>query len=423
MAIETFKNIIDNKGYRISDKDRKIFERGDLQSFFGFSNSDMIEVVVYDVNDNELTLTNGRTVKYIPLTTENIRDYFLVANGTIFQQYQFPSEYFIDIERILRGEGFNNGIFKVQATLLNARVGTPDETNRLWIQEISPSRTEVRLLPLKNDITENSETYERFNIFVNGGDFREDTLQAVPAFLSKITPDKIYYNLTNKYGSEFIHKLQQEFSIADFDKLLTTIHEKFIESAQYEFSNKISDINDVNYGKDKPTPPTLQLSISDIKNTCLLLLSKSIDKYLPTRTLTYKSNETINQQDSIDNYPALIRQRKSDTTISTNVPKQVFMKVNKKVSSKVPALTAAAQRTVAGGPTGPVISPSTGGAPSGGTGGGPSTGPSTATPAGLPVGQITNVVVNNPTGGPFGGGPGPGGGGGGNDGNGGPGPS
>ena len=412
MAIETFKNIIDNKGYRISDKDRKIFERGDLQSFFGFSNSDMIEVVVYDVNDNELRLSNGRTVKYIALTTENIRDYFLVANGTIFQQYQFPSEYFIDIERILREEGFNNGIFKVQATLLNARVGTPDETNRLWIQEISPSRTEVRLLPLKNDITENNETYERFNIFVNGGDFREDTLQAVPAFLGKITPDKIYYNLTNKYGSEFIHKLQQEFSIVDFDKLLTTIHEKFIESAQYEFSNKISDIFDVNYGKDKQTPPTLQLSISDIKNTCLLLLAKSIDKYLPTRTLSYKSKESITQEDSIDNYPGLVRQRKSDVEIATNVPKQTFMKVGKKTtSSKVPALNAAAQRGAPGGNTGPVVSPSTGGAPiPAPTGGTPSTIPSTQ--------PTTNTnVVNNPGGL---GGPGGSGGGGGFNG---PGPS
>ena len=401
MAIETFKNIIDNKGYRISDKDRKIFERGDLQSFFGFSNSDMIEVVVYDVNDNELTLTNGRTVKYIPLTNENIRDYFLVSNGTIFQQYQFPSEYFIDIERILREEGFNNGIFKVQATLLNARIGTPDETNRLWIQEISPSRTEVRLLPLKNDINENNETYERFNIFVNGGDFREDTLQAFPAFLGKITPDKIYYNLTNKYGSEFIHKLQQEFSITDFDKLLTTIHEKFIESAQYEFGNKISDINDVNYGKDKQIPPTLQLSISDIKNTCLLLLSKSIDKYLPTRTLSYKSNESITQEDSIDNYPGLVRQRKSDIDIPTNVLSVKFNKVDKKNSDKAKNINIAAQRNVPGGNTGPVVSPSNGGLPTTGT-------PST-TPSNQLSSSTTNTnVLNNPGGG-SGGGPGGGG--------------
>ena len=31
MAIKTFKEIIDNKGYRISTKDREIFEEGTLQ--------------------------------------------------------------------------------------------------------------------------------------------------------------------------------------------------------------------------------------------------------------------------------------------------------------------------------------------------------------------------------------------------------
>ena len=54
MAIKTFKEIIDNKGYRISTKDREIFEEGNLQSFFGFSDSDMIEFIVYDANENQL---------------------------------------------------------------------------------------------------------------------------------------------------------------------------------------------------------------------------------------------------------------------------------------------------------------------------------------------------------------------------------
>ena len=37
MAIKTFKEIINDKGYRISSKDRTIFEEGKLQSFFGFT--------------------------------------------------------------------------------------------------------------------------------------------------------------------------------------------------------------------------------------------------------------------------------------------------------------------------------------------------------------------------------------------------
>ena len=46
MALQTFKEVIQNKGYRISSKDRQIFEKENLQSFFGLSDSDVIEFVV-----------------------------------------------------------------------------------------------------------------------------------------------------------------------------------------------------------------------------------------------------------------------------------------------------------------------------------------------------------------------------------------
>ena len=122
MAIKTFKEIIDNKGYRISKKDRDIFEDGTLQSFFGFSDADLIEFIAYDVNDNQLPLQinpagDTTLVKYIPLTDENIRNYFLIAEGTKLQLGNFPKEYFIDVEQILNESGYAEGIFKTQVTL------------------------------------------------------------------------------------------------------------------------------------------------------------------------------------------------------------------------------------------------------------------------------------------------------------------
>ena len=153
MAIKSFKEILDNKGYRISSKDRQIFEEGTLQSFFGFSDSDMIEFILYDANDNQLPQGEfGELVKYIPFNSQNIRDYILIPEGTYLQAFQFPKEYFIDVERLIREAGYNNGIFKTQITLLNKRVGFESPNEKLWIKEISPSRTEVKLLPLRNDI-------------------------------------------------------------------------------------------------------------------------------------------------------------------------------------------------------------------------------------------------------------------------------
>ena len=84
MAIKTFKEILNNQGYRISSNDRKIFEEGNLESFFGFSQNDAIEFIVYDLDDNQLPQINDELVRYIPLTTQNIKDYFLIAEGTVF---------------------------------------------------------------------------------------------------------------------------------------------------------------------------------------------------------------------------------------------------------------------------------------------------------------------------------------------------
>ena len=124
MAIKSFKDILDNKGYRISSKDRAIFEEGTLQSFFGFTDSDMIEFILYDVNDNQLPQGEyGEKVRYIPMNSDNIKDYFLVADGTKLQAFQFPNEYFIDAERLINEAGYDNGIFKTQITLLNKRIG------------------------------------------------------------------------------------------------------------------------------------------------------------------------------------------------------------------------------------------------------------------------------------------------------------
>ena len=83
----------------------------------------------------------------------DIKDYFLIADGTKLQAFQFPNEYFIDAERLIREAGYNNGIFKTEITLLNKRVGYDNPNEKLWIQEISPSRTEVRLLPIKNEVS------------------------------------------------------------------------------------------------------------------------------------------------------------------------------------------------------------------------------------------------------------------------------
>jgi hypothetical protein len=320
MAIKTFKEILDNKGYRINSKDRAIFEQGNLQSFFGFGEKDAIEFIVYDINDNQLPQKDGKLIRYVPLSDENIKDYFMTAEGTIFSKYQLPSEYFIDVERLLREAGYNNGIFKTQITLLNKRVGTEDDINKLWISEISPSRTEIRLFPIRNNDKVNIDLEQRYNLFINNGEFRDDTINLALNFIEKITPTTIDSFIKTKYGESWYNKLAGEFKIADFRTFLTKVHDKFIESCVYEFSHRVSDINSNNYGKILKTKTPISLSKEQIKEICKKLLVTSINFYLPKQDIKKVATFDTGINSSVDEVGQILQRLEVNTIVDTSSP-------------------------------------------------------------------------------------------------------
>ena len=190
-SLKNFKDIINNKAYNVNTKDRNIFEEGDLQSFFGLSESDTIEFILYDSNDNQLIQQNYGNVRYIPLTTENINDYFLIGDGTVLQKYALPNQYFIDVERLIKEAGYTTGLFKTQITLINNRVGSNAQYDKLWISEISPSRTEIRLFPLNRAENKFTDLSQRYNILMKDGHFREDTDYQAIKMIEKINPSVI----------------------------------------------------------------------------------------------------------------------------------------------------------------------------------------------------------------------------------------
>ena len=328
MAIKTFKEIINDKGYRISSKDRAIFEEGKLQSFFGFTDSDMIEFIVYDVNDNQLPQgEDGELIRYIPMNSENIKDYFLVADGTTFQAFQFPNEYFIDAERLINEAGYDNGIFKTQITLLNKRVGYESPNEKLWIKEISPSRTEVKLLPLRNDIADKTDLLQRFNVMVNGKDFREDIVPYIPQFIESITPSTIDSFIKKIYTKKWYAKMVAEFGIAGFDILMKKIHSKFTEAMFNEFSNRYSSIDSNNYGNPKPRPASLTFAIDDVFKVAQRIIVECIEYYLPKRTIQTKTEIDKIFDESYDKVGKVLQRRESDVVINA---KPAIVNVTKK---------------------------------------------------------------------------------------------
>ena len=342
MALQTFKEVIQNKGYRISTQDREVFEQGNLQSFFGLSDYDVIELVIYDINDNQLNQANYGLVRYIPLTTQNIKDYILIPQGTLFQKYKFPKEYFIDAERLLSQAGYVNGIFKIQVTLINKRAGSGEDiNNKLWISEISPSRTEIRLYPLKKGLSEHKQLQERFNIFVNDKNFREDTIINAIPFVETAKADYVKELITNKYTSKWFDKLKAEFKIANFDEFATKVRNAFIQSCQYEFTNRYSSIGELNYGQPRSTTPLLSLSVDDILNTAKLVLIQTINYYLIKQDVKSTSTFDSGILASFDDITNILQRNETDTIIDTSYPilRQVTL-----LKPKTSELSAAVQK-------------------------------------------------------------------------------
>ena len=319
MAIKKFKEVLENKGYRIDSNDRKIFENGTIESFFGLSSSDCIEFIIYDSNDNQLPQSGYGRVRYIPMTSENIGDYFLIAEGTLLQKYKFPSEYFIDVQRLLREAGYSNGIFKTQITLINKRVGSDSQLDKLWISEISPSRTEIRLFPNTKGIEINKELGDRFNLLINGGEFRDDVSKFAIEYVEKINPNNIASSLKQKYGNAWFGSFVSEYKIQSMDIFSTQVYNKFLESAINEFTGRISDINDMNYGLPKPFKPSLSLTKEDVRKSVEKLLVNAISKYLSIPDVKFGSrkNEKI---ESIDTAEKILQTKTSDMKIDTSSP-------------------------------------------------------------------------------------------------------
>ena len=332
-GLKNFKEIIQNKAYRINPNDRKIFEQGDLQSFFGLSEDDVIEFIMYDFSENQLPQKDNGLVRYVSLTNQNINDYFLLAEGTVMTKNNLPSEYFIDVERLINEAGYANGLFKTQISLINKRIGSYKSDDKVWISEISPSRTEVRVFPLEKS-TNISDIKERFNIFYNNGDFRSDTIYNALRLVESINASIIDDFIKNIYGQGWYEKLKTEYKISNFDSFAVNIHKKFVESAYYEFTNRISDIKDLNYGKPRRTSPKLQLSEDKIVKRLSELIVNSINFYLSQKDEQLSSTSVNANIASMDDAPSILQSKSSDIKIDAKVPELKIVTIEKPTQSE-----------------------------------------------------------------------------------------
>ena len=328
MALDEFKDIVDRKGYKVDAEDRQIFEKEIGKSYFGLGNADMIEFILFDSNDNQLPQgEDGKLVRYINLDDSNIQDYFLISKSKFSKKTNNSDEFVVDIERLVREAGYSSGIFKTQVTLLNRRAGSEQSTSdKLWIHEISPSRTEIRVLPIQSKEI-NKDLDERYKVFTEKRNFRDDTIYYVKQYIENVTTQSVLDVFSRIKGTEtdtakYHQLIQKEFKIDNIDIFIQNIREKFIEAMNYFIDDRVWDINSSTYGKPLPKEPIV-LSIATIRTTIEQSLKDIIEFYLPKRTIQEENQLTPEEQVTFDKVKSILKSSVSDTVYDSTKPDKV----------------------------------------------------------------------------------------------------
>jgi len=229
--IESINNKLSNEGQFLQTDDSFIVTKSELEaSDFGNCKYDIMEVSIYDINNNLLPQKTLENVAYIK--SDDIKNYMYKITNKSGQ-----TELAIDVEKLLKNLGYSNGILKVNINFVRQRVGSDNELERVWIEEISPSREEIRILPLKTKFENiNNKTKTEFK---NLQDLNKEFKYSKSSLLNVINSfqntflEKIDSALESKYGKDFFTVIKKDFGLSNFGKIRTKIFVDFKTSMDY----------------------------------------------------------------------------------------------------------------------------------------------------------------------------------------------
>jgi hypothetical protein len=257
MAINDFKNIeninlnLDSTAQLVDSKDLAIFKTSAKNiTDFGMSNNDVIEFRIYDISNNLLEQTGGSKVRYIH---KNDMSKYLKSEIDSKTQEKI---YDIDVEKLIRESGHENGEYKVAFNFLKNHLGSENSKQRVWIHEVSPSRTEIRVMPLlTNDAKQNQTITYRYNTFLNKGKELKNIIGLI-----KNTMDSLELSISNiidnyfvsKHGQIWLNVVKRDFQFGNDNKYTNfkqKIFSDFKKSVNYQLEGKDFDITSPTYGK------------------------------------------------------------------------------------------------------------------------------------------------------------------------------
>jgi hypothetical protein len=336
MAIQDFKKVEGTRGYFVDDKDRNIFEREISKGYFGMNVGDLIEFIIYDSNDNQLPQESngGKLVRYIEYNDNTEKKYFgKVQKNKQTLKANDSDEFFIDTEKLIKEAGYSQGIFKTQISLVNRRLGSETRVNdKVWIHEISPSRTEVRLLPLIDDKKgrPNSDLQRRYDCFIKCEMFKSDVYPFINQFLNQFDVELALKNLLGSKGKvasgkQYIDLIQSEFKIRNFEIWLSKVKDKMIESANHWKEDRNYNITSSYYGKPLVREPKLCYKENEVLNIIETIVEETINYYLPKRNIKEDSTLTFEQQKTFDKVESLLKTVTSNEQFVTQVPDETVV--------------------------------------------------------------------------------------------------
>jgi hypothetical protein len=351
MALNDFKNIeninlnLDTTAQLLNSKDLNIFKTSISNvTDFGMSKNDVIEFRVYDIGNNLLEQTGGKTVNYIH--KDNLPKYLKSSIDSKTQEKIFE----IDVEKLVKEAGYGNGEFKVVFNFLKNYVGNENQKQKVWIHEVSPSRTEIRIQPLiTNDEAQNRQINRRYTSFMDGAaELRENVINI------KNQIDKVELQISDLIDKYFIEKHGQKWLDvvkADYKFLTDSQYKSFKQKIFTDFKTSIFaqldgkefKLGNPNFNKQVTTPLDLDeyLTPTEINALVNSRLLEAIDYNMSN--VTYKDypqaiKDIINQKKDLQVLQNLLD---TNTITKSNLTQtQKLGKVNKdvKITPNTPIL-------------------------------------------------------------------------------------
>jgi hypothetical protein len=363
MSLDRFKNITDvvNKGTSLTTElnlvDLELIDKGFKSTPFNIGVNDALEFVLYDASNNLLQQQDYGSERYIK--GEEISEY-LIQSENITDKLIDGGGFLIDVKRLIKEAGYNTGIFRVQLNFVNDRIGSSVPKDKLWVQEISPTRLELRLLPFDNfdetnpiDIDTKIDLNQSYNSFVEGKFSGDEVYAEIDEILNRLTPSELQNTFQKIKSEAYINQLASEFSLNSWEIFFTKVLDSMRTAVRHALLHKNSTIGSNNFGEYLSDLVDFKYyNKKDIINLLNRKFEEAVDYHLPKRTLSEEVKLDYLTQNSIDKLQQLVQTIKSDVT-NTN-PKAVKATIEPPTSQEIrDGFTK--ERIVVQTPTAPIV--------------------------------------------------------------------